>query len=1017
MTTMEMNWDPEVVDRFIKPESQQKDPEVFRETHVPINKIRAEILRPHDGQSEFVSETEFRDAVLKSELRDDNRIFIVKGEVGSGKSHLCQWLEYEINGYGDVSEQSDSHVAIHISRSDTKLDEILEILHEPLEKEYDEVGTIGDLDPEAVADFIIQGLRTFHKDRGQLKAFDLESFVEDFTAKTSFREVLIDNLSEYQSAVEQEEKEQMIELFSREDYREICFSAFGNAKYQTETYPALRRAVHDLLTNNLGIENFKGQLEDLSDAYVDEGIRPVLICEDLTTFNVLKDDLLDHIFDLSSSHFDIVLGWTSGWERENIDDALSTSDDSLSYMTQRSQGYLSMTDDHGRAYFLEDKSAILLLVSKYLDAIKAYSAVESHIPEQEFDGLYPFNEAFIQYVYQNLIHDGNRQQTPRVLLVHVIADCLTSEFPPYDKVEMNAFVNSASRPDVVPLDESEDCQRIAKWYGKQDPETQKIWVSKAIFDSFDVDFETGAESDGIVFFEPDAMLSDTALLTAPINGKTVQNKVSLSTKSESDSGDDTETEGQGESDGEDGAGESDSGDTSTGTGSETEGDRQKIPPEKVSQFQTWIKTGSNYPSSNTLRSGVELVLNRWHDPTRLANENSTASSTSGIYFARGSEIPVEIKGPDQPSSRSFTIDHGIEKYDLYSELLYAGVHGDFNDDTNMDTLRGWATDEIISYRREMRTEIEEVLDNILSIEEFVVLAKFLIMNGGMGVSEITRDILFTDYKKQETSPLHKDAKVDVELPMGMMDAFNDVTRKSSDIDGLMKGFFLLKKNVVDYDRLATAIEGVSENLETYIQELAYVSVDELPGAYKIGTTRNSANTELKTLIRAISDFANELIKLQENTSLAPIEDEIQSYVAVYNSHHSTQDLLEIYTQFEESLQPLGITKRGEWEAVGDLLRDDDTSLDLDAFGETLDSYQSIDVDNPIDTMAILHGYQQAKANQTAWRVYDVLIEMDVELDGASGIDKTNFEAQLRESDEFTNFSKQRDEILELLGGR
>ena len=103
MTDMSMNWDPEVVEKFIKPESQQKEPEVFRETHVPISRIRAEILRPHDSSSEFVSEDDFRDAVLKSELKDDNRIFIVKGEVGSGKSHLCQWLEYEINGYGDVS--------------------------------------------------------------------------------------------------------------------------------------------------------------------------------------------------------------------------------------------------------------------------------------------------------------------------------------------------------------------------------------------------------------------------------------------------------------------------------------------------------------------------------------------------------------------------------------------------------------------------------------------------------------------------------------------------------------------------------------------------------------------------------------------------------------------------------------------------------------------------------------------------------------------------------------------------
>ena len=98
MTQVVRNWDRDVVEDFIKPESQQKTPEVFRETHVEIDKIRAEILRPHSGDDAFVTESQFRDAVLDSDLKDDNRIFIVKGEVGSGKSHLCKWLEYEING-------------------------------------------------------------------------------------------------------------------------------------------------------------------------------------------------------------------------------------------------------------------------------------------------------------------------------------------------------------------------------------------------------------------------------------------------------------------------------------------------------------------------------------------------------------------------------------------------------------------------------------------------------------------------------------------------------------------------------------------------------------------------------------------------------------------------------------------------------------------------------------------------------------------------------------------------------
>lgn len=1013
MSGMPMNWDPEAVEKFIKPESQQKTPEVFRETHVPIDKIRAEILRPYDGDSEFVSEEVFRDAVLDSELKDDNRIFIVKGEVGSGKSHLCQWLEYEINGYGDEAGYDDTHVAIHISRSNTMLDEILEILHEPINKEYDEVGSIGDLDPEDVADFIIQGLLTFHKNRGQLKGFELEEFLEDHESKTSFRDVLVRNLSDYQKAVEQEEKEQMIELLSRDDYGEVCFSVFGSAQYQPEAYPALRRAVHDLLTNNLGIENFKGQLEELSDAYVEAGKRPVLICEDLTTFNVLKDDLLDHIFDLSSSHFDIVLGWTSGWERENIDDALSTSDDSLSYMKQRAQGYLSMTDDQGRAYFLEKKSASMLLVKKYLEAIKAHSNAKADVPEDGFDGMYPFNEGFVQHVYQNLVQDGNRQQTPRVLLVHVIADCLTTEIPPYKKVETNAFVES--RPSVVSLEETEGCQQLTKWYGKRNPDTDKLWLPEAVFDAFDVEFKTGFVEDNIVHFDLDRIVSGANILVAPTGGE-ITGPISSGEEGPDDVGGEEEKgEESGEESGE-GEEETSSSGGDSGGGQTGGAESGKIPIEKHAQFQEWLKHGSDYPSSNTLRNGVRLALSRWYDPTRLANENSTAKSTNGIYYARGSDVPVEIKGPDQPSDRSYTIEHGVDKYQLYSDLLYAGVNDDFDDETNLDRVRGWADDRVVQYRHDMRAEIEGCLPETMTVEEFVVLSKFLLMNTGQGVSEISREILFEEYTKQSTSPLHPDSELDVDLPIGMFDAFNMVTRNSSDIGGLVEGFFLLKRNVVDHDRLDSAIKSVNTNLDEYIEQMAYVSVDDLPQAYKIGTTRNNANTEVKGLITAVSDFANELLKLKQSTSFGGIEEEVQTYADVHSPMHTKQKLLNVYEKLDGSLTPLEVTRRGRWEEIGDLLRDDKVTLRLEEFGDTLDEYQSIEGESPVEIMATLHGYQKAQENQQAWQVYDVLLEMIEQLNAAGGADETDFEELVRDSSEFSAFSKKRDQVIQLLGG-
>ncbi len=1003
MSTMMKNWDPEAVEKFIKPESQQKSPTVFRETHVPIDKIKADILRPYDGQSAFVSEEEFRNAVLDSEIDDDNRIFIIKGEVGSGKSHLCQWLEYEINGYGDDGGYDDTHVAIHISRSNTKLSDILKILHDPINKEYDEVGDIGELDPEEVADFIIQGLKTFHKNRGKFKEFDLDKFLKEHGSKKSFRDVLVENLTDYQEAVEQENKEQQIDLITRKDYGRVCLNSFGTAKYKEGVYPTVRRAVHDLLTRNLGIEDFKRQLVELSTAYKEAGKRPVLICEDLTTFNVLKDDLLDHIFELSSSHYDIVLGWTSGWERENIDDALSTSEDSLSYMQQRCQGYLSMTDDQGRAYFLEDTSASILLVKEYLNAIKRHSENTANVPDEAFDKMYPFSEAFVYHVYQNLVQDGNRQQTPRVLLVHVISDCLLSTVPPFKKIETNAFVEK--RPSLVSLEESDECQQLTKWYGCKNDGGDSLWVPKAIFEAFNVEYINGVDEDGKVIFPPEyATKSEDIYVPNSTSTDSRGSREPRKVTSTDASIDEPSTEG----------------DTTEQETSEpsrqTSASGGAIPGDKQAQFQDWIQNGSEYPSSNSLKKGVQMTLERWYEPTRLANENATTRSAIGIYCARGSDIPVEIKGPDSPSSLSYTIDHGVQNYKLYIGMLYAGVNDGFDPDTNFDRLRGWADNQVVKYRHHMRDTIEDALPKSMGIEEFIVFSKFIMMNTGTGTNTITPETIFSEYEMETSSPLHQKSDLDLELPLGARDAFNDITRKSNAYSGLAEGFFLLKSSVVDYQRLNSAISTVEDNLEQFITELSSTDVDNIPKAYKVGTTRNNAKTTVRGLVESVSDYCNELLKMEQSISFDVIESEIEEYRSLHSSTHTQDQLSNIYEQLENSIAPLHVTKESEWATVGDDLHNSDLNLKLGEFGETLDKFENIDVQNSIEIIAILHDYQSAKQDQRAWKIYSILSDIIQSLDAAKGAGETDFKNQVRDSSEFTSFTKKRDQLLKTLEG-
>ena len=1010
MTQMIRNWDREVVEEFIKPESQQKTPEVFRETHVEIDKIRAEILRPHSGDDAFVTESHFREAVLDSDLKDDNRIFIVKGEVGSGKSHLCQWLEYEINGYDEGDGTNDEHVAIHISRSNTRLDEILEILHDPIDKEYEEVNDISSLDPEDVADFIIQGLQTFYKGQGALRSFDMEEFLKSRPDADDFRTILVKNIKEYQESVENEGQEQNIKeyLLSREDYGHICFSAFGETKREDDVYPVVRRAVHDLLTRNIGIEDFKSELEDISEAYVQEGKRPVLICEDLTTFSVLKDDLLDHIFELSSGHYDVIMGWTTGWERENIDDALSTSEDSLTYMKQRTQGYLSMTDDSGQAYFLEGRSAPVVLIQAYLDAIKEHSETNAEIPEEAFDSIYPFNEAFIRHVYSNLVQDGNLQQTPRILLVHVIAECLTSDVPPFEAVQNNSYIRQ--RPYLIGInDHSQPCLELTQWYALK--HQGQLWLPMEVFDAFGVDTHGAAEKDGNVFFNTSFAAGDVTVIEREPGAEPTPEE--------------TDTDDEGETDEESDEKRSDEKEETDDEVDDKEEDEEErpgiepevnVPPEDYREFQSWLMDGTEYASADRFRDGVVATLERWHDPTRLANENSTARNSTGIYFDRGSEPPVVIRGADSPASMSFEIPHGTKNEELYRQMLHHGYADSFEDDANFDKLRGWATDKVVEYRSRMRQDIEGHLPEQMTIEKFVVLAHFLMMNIGKGETEISSELIFEDYQMEETSPLSHKSDIGIKLPQGLENAFERASVHTGDIGSLARGFFLLKKNIVDYDRLNDAITGVSENLDRYLSGLSTISIDGLADAYRIGTTRNNSQKRLGKILEDFSDLAGELEKLEQQVDIEELQKKTDRYRRFHHLSHTQEDLAELYDEIEGTLGPLNVTHRQQWRDIGELLNDSENDLGLGDFRSTLNEIEETEADDALSSIALLHEYQRSQNESAAWKVYEVFAEMIEELEDAEGSEVGDFRSQVESSNEFEEFRSARDSAQQTIGG-
>ena len=79
-------WDPELVRQVLTTESRQKARALFLQTHRPFRQIRVDFCKERDLAGTFIGEEEVYGLVEAGSLDADNRLFLVIGEAGAGKS-------------------------------------------------------------------------------------------------------------------------------------------------------------------------------------------------------------------------------------------------------------------------------------------------------------------------------------------------------------------------------------------------------------------------------------------------------------------------------------------------------------------------------------------------------------------------------------------------------------------------------------------------------------------------------------------------------------------------------------------------------------------------------------------------------------------------------------------------------------------------------------------------------------------------------------------------------------------
>lgn len=375
--------DPAVVGAVFTTESRQKNEAVFTRTHTPMNRVLVSHNRVGLENGQFVGEHEILQWIQSSAPLDSNRVWFVVGETGSGKSELCQWLEYHLR---------DRHLPLHVARRQANLTGILEVLAPHLP--FDVVGDAGSLPlPVLTGHLQTHLLLRAHRERRY------QGYIEG----------LIPHLPD----------------IARHLYSGAP-GALGlppGAPLPPEGLP-LSTWLSGAAREALGVQSLEPALRALAETAATRGQRPVLLLEDITTLGFLRDDLLDYIFDLSAPGFDAVIGLTSGFEQSHLA-GHDLSD--MAYVRDRLSARFQLSHESGETFFLSQPRDLHDLVRRYLSCLP----LQTPAPSDAFEGLYPFTPTMLERLYLHLVEGGNARQTPRNLLDAVIRPALSLQEPPH----------------------------------------------------------------------------------------------------------------------------------------------------------------------------------------------------------------------------------------------------------------------------------------------------------------------------------------------------------------------------------------------------------------------------------------------------------------------------------------------------------------------------------------------------------------------------------------------------------
>ena len=601
--------DPSRVDAVFTTESRQKRRELFLRTHFPSRRIRVDFCK--ERRSERVHGRGESDASCTAvPWTRTNRLFFVVGEAGSGKSELCQWLEYTCD--------LETRVPIHIPRSMTTAAHVAALLRRRFNRTWDDTFPSLKTPIHARARHAAVSAVVLLYELGPGRLTPVHEWERLLTS-----EALTQAIAGFLSQAA-ESTRVSTPLLPDARVTQLC-DAGGiplDRDHLAEVAAELRSLISRSLNQVLWLSNLRALLAELSELCVRGGQRPFFLIEDITAFQTVGDLLLDYLLDLTSGHFDAMIGVTTGFERTQL--ARATLEGDLTHIHHRLRARFVLTDESGRAYGLEE--GLTEFQRAYLSAVQ----VDHPAPDQCTGtmpgfghGLYPFNPtALRRRAFDCLREEGNPRQTPRLFIEHVLAQVLRSQ---QNRTHHPRRVNpSGPPPALFRHDEAPEgaLPSILRWYGEV--EDTEITVDERILDCWQIEAPAERRNGGRLrvprTYAPHAV--------------------------------------------------------------DTHGARPDW-TEALRDLQRWLDTGGLYPTRETLKRGIQRVIFTLGDPRALRQPGLRVSlPVKEIYpYTRGDDrLPISLADDSGDvvagdSLIKIEVSRHAEERGILEELVYLELSG------------------------------------------------------------------------------------------------------------------------------------------------------------------------------------------------------------------------------------------------------------------------------------------------------------------------------------------------------